>query len=404
MSGPRSDFHLVTIGADCNAADLAAELNVLARAQLAIQACQVSPGDTAVVQLNDLGCTIAQALVQQGVHVVGVQPYGEASTVANPIELPSIEVIEATPESLQAAFRRVTNSRGFDLMALPLSDWLPRHGVRLMRRGGTLIDLDPTADEVALPHQVGMLIRTDLAVHMTHRQRLSQALQLAVSGWDGRPRRQVLDVSIADVAWRKLPLGETHVTMTLTFDSGHNDLPIVQPLSMKVNPHGTYLITGGLGGFGQKTAQWLVDHGARSLVLTGRKGADTAEKIAFVEQLQAQGVAIRAVACDGSDRAQVEQLLGSIDAEMAPLVGIYHSAAVIIDQMVLEMDLPTFRQVMRNKAMAAWHLHELTKDRALEQFVMYSSVANLVGNSRQAAYSAANGFLNAWLTTGALSV
>ena len=62
--------------------------------------------------------------------------------------------------------------------------------------------------------------------------------------------------------------------------------------------------------------------------------------------------------------------------------------------MILEMDLPTFYQVMRNKALAAWHLHELTKDRELEQFVMYSSVANLVGNSRQAAYSAANGFLN----------
>ncbi|MCC6511731.1 MAG: SDR family NAD(P)-dependent oxidoreductase [Pirellulaceae bacterium] len=395
MSGPRSSFHLATIDEQPHASRLAAELNVLTRAQLAVQASQAMSGDTALIELSDLGCAIAELLIERGVTVVGVRCGGQ--TPALPL---TADIVDSTPESLQSAFRRMTHERGFALLAVGASTWLPQYGLRMLQSGGTLIDLDPSAAGMDVSEQVGMLVRTDLAVHAQRGQRLEAALRFVLTSTKGTkgttagPGRPVLDVSISDVAWRKLPLGESQVTMTLTFDSGSNPLPVVQPLAMRVNPNGTYLVTGGLGGFGQKTAQWLVNHGARSIVLTGRKGADTPDKQAFVDQLRTQGAFVRAVACDGADRRQVEQLLSEIDQQMPPLVGIYHSAAVIIDQMVVEMDLPTFYHVMRNKALAAWHLHELTQDRALEQFVMYSSVANLVGNSRQAAYSAANGFLN----------
>ncbi len=395
MAGPRDHFHLVKIDDQLSAARLVAELNVLARAQLAVgPVCGPAfstTSDPVLVELDELGCAVAQQLIQAGLPVIGVR----CSDNPPPASL-AIDTIEATPESLQAAYRRYTHGRGFALLAARLSRWLPQHGLRMLQSGGTLIDLDATAAAVDVSKQVGLLLRSDLAVYTQQARRLTQAVERAVHVFTetGGSGKQCLDVSISDVAWRKLPLGESQVTMTLNFDSGTNELPVVEPLAMRINPSGTYLITGGLGGFGQKTAEWLVDHGARSLVLTGRKGADTPDKQAFVEQLQSRGVQVRAVACDAADRPQLQQLFADIDQQMPPLVGVFHSAAVIIDQMIVEMDLPTFTQVMRNKALAAWHLHELTLDRPLEQFVMYSSVANLVGNSRQAAYSAANGFLN----------
>ncbi len=391
MSGPRQAYHLVKIDERANAAQLVSMLDLPTRAQLAIEASRVHAGDVALVELDELGCTLARLLAEQGVQVVGVRHPAMPSTFEA-----CADVAEATPESLQSVYRKMTSGKGFAILAVGLGAWLPRFGTRLLQCGGTLIDLDAVAAAADLSPEVGMLVRTDLAVHAQRPRRLSEALQRAVSTLGQSPvlERPRLDVSISDVAWRKLPLSESRVALTLTFDSGANELPVVQPLAMRVNPAGTYLITGGLGGFGQKTAQWLVEHGARSLVLTGRKGADTAEKQAFVSQLQTQGVQVWAAACDCADRQKLAQLLEQIDQQMPSLVGVIHSAAVIIDQMVTEMDLPTFFQVMRNKALAAWHLHELTKDRPLEQFVLYSSVANLVGNSRQAAYSAANGFLN----------
>lgn len=401
MTGSRQSFHLVKIDEQLDASRLAGDLSLRTRAHLALESVQARAGDTALVELTELGCEIARLLLERGVQVVGVRR--PSTTSVN--QLP-IKTVEAAPESLQAAYSQATAGQGFALIVAGLADWLPAHGLRLLQAGGTLVDLDSTAAAAEVPKQVGWLVRTDLAVHAQRRGRMEQALLSAVQAFSESvtTTRPVLDVSIADVAYRKLPLGESQVSMTLTFPSpkpqgaspvsNDNTLPVVQPLAMQINPHGTYLITGGLGGFGQKTAQWLVDHGARSLVLTGRRGPDTPEKQAFVAQLESQGARVWAAACDGANREQVAQLLQQIDQQSPPLVGVYHSAAVIIDHMIVELDLPTFHQVMRNKALASWHLHELTLDRPLEQFVMYSSVANLVGNSRQAAYSAANGFLN----------
>ncbi len=113
-----------------------------------------------------------------------------------------------------------------------------------------------------------------------------------------------------------------------------------------------------------------------------------------MESLRQQGVQVLAAACDTSDLGQLEQLFQEIANEMPPLTGVIHSAALIQDQPIAELDDATVANVLRSKALGAWNLHLLTQSMALEHFVLYSSIANLVGNSRQSAYSAANGFLN----------
>ncbi len=101
-----------------------------------------------------------------------------------------------------------------------------------------------------------------------------------------------------------------------------------------------------------------------------------------------------AAACDTSDLDSLSRLFDQIHNTLPPLKGIFHSGALIIDQPIAEMDLATFHKVMRSKALGALNLHQLSEQLPLDHFVLYSSVANLVGNSRQSAYSSANGFLN----------
>src|SRR5690606_3391140 len=96
----------------------------------------------------------------------------------------------------------------------------------------------------------------------------------------------------------------------------------------------TYLVTGGLGGFGLRTARWLAEKGARHLVLIGRSGAATDEARDGLAALQSQGVTVHAAACDVTDRAALDALLREVAASLPPLAGVVHAATVIDDGLV----------------------------------------------------------------------
>jgi amino acid adenylation domain-containing protein len=165
--------------------------------------------------------------------------------------------------------------------------------------------------------------------------------------------------------------------------------------SRLIRPDATYLVTGGLGGFGLAIAQWLATQGARSLALIGRSGAARAEAQSAVAAMRAAGVDVMAIAADVSDAAQVSAVLGAIAATGRPLLGIIHAAGIIDDALLGDLDADRVRRVFAPKAVGAWHLHALTAGLPLDFFVCCSSVAGLLGSVGQAHYAAANRFLDA---------
>ncbi|AUX47812.1 polyketide synthase [Sorangium cellulosum] len=161
-----------------------------------------------------------------------------------------------------------------------------------------------------------------------------------------------------------------------------------------VRPDGAYLIAGGLGGLGLSLAAWLVAQGARHLALVGRSAATEAAQGA-IAALQEQGAEVLTLQADVSRRDDVARVLSELDRRMPPLRGVVHAAMVLEDRTALGIDAALLGRVTAPKVQGAWNLHEATRDRALDFFVMYSSAASLLGPPGQGSYAAANAFLDA---------
>ncbi|MEZ4725557.1 MAG: type I polyketide synthase [Caldilineaceae bacterium] len=159
-------------------------------------------------------------------------------------------------------------------------------------------------------------------------------------------------------------------------------------------PEATYLITGGLTGIGLATAAWLADQGATHLLLLGRR-PPSAETEAILDGLRAEGVSVTVAQCDVTDYEQLQKVFERID-QANPLRGVIHAAGVLDDGVLTNQAWPRFDRVLRPKLQGAWHLHRLTQEMSLDFFVLYSSVAALLGNQGQANHAAANAFLDAF--------
>jgi myxalamid-type polyketide synthase MxaB len=161
----------------------------------------------------------------------------------------------------------------------------------------------------------------------------------------------------------------------------------------EIQGEATYLITGGLGALGLQVARWLVDQGARHLVLSSRRGPKSSEQSQAIGRLEAAGAEVRVIPADVTSRESVERLVGTVRSTGPPLRGVVHAAGVLDDGMLRMQDWPRFEQVMRPKVAGAWYLHEFTKD--LDFFVLFSSGVGLVGAHGQGNYAAGNAFLDA---------
>nr|WP_320010985.1 type I polyketide synthase [uncultured Desulfobulbus sp.] len=186
--------------------------------------------------------------------------------------------------------------------------------------------------------------------------------------------------------------------IVVTYRNGIRE--VVQPVpaqqeSLCFPEEASFLVTGGLGGFGLRTARWLVEKGARHLVLISRSGPVSDEAQVALEEFRQGKVEVLAQACDVTDRAGMKLLLEKIDATMPPLAGIVHAATVIDDGLIRTMDEAQIQKVMGPKVLGAYNLHQLTLEQALDFFILFSSATTLFGNPGQGNYVAANSALEA---------
>jgi len=239
---------------------------------------------------------------------------------------------------------------------------------RVLRRehpelGGTLIDVDPQA---ALEAQVDGLVAG------------LRAPPSEASAADDEPGRR-------EVAVRG---GRRHAPRLVRYQ------PAAGAAERGVRSGASYLVTGGLSGLGLLTARWLVERGARALALVGRRGR-TAEAEPVLQWIEGQGVQLHVAQADVASAADLSGVLRAVRAALPPLAGVFHCAGALADRALPRQTRDTFEAVCAPKIAGAWNLHTLTREDALDWFVLFSSNSAMIGLAGQANYAAANAFLDA---------
>ncbi|MGW1979103.1 SDR family NAD(P)-dependent oxidoreductase [Streptomyces sp. NPDC001889] len=217
-------------------------------------------------------------------------------------------------------------------------------------------------------------------------------------------------VADAEEAFRRMARAQHIGKVQLRFDPDHQGdhlAPVAQPVdetlagppaetpaAPPIRPDGSYVITGGLGGIGRKLASWLVERGARDLLLLGR--SPLGERADALRELARTGARVAYHAVDVADEDALRTVLREHERAGGPPVrGVLHAAGVIELASAAELDPGRFDAMVRPKVTGAWNLHRLLEHRPLDFFVLFSSASAVLGSPRLGAYAAANAALDA---------
>ncbi|MDL1883139.1 SDR family NAD(P)-dependent oxidoreductase [Anaerolineae bacterium CFX8] len=165
--------------------------------------------------------------------------------------------------------------------------------------------------------------------------------------------------------------------------------------AVTIRPGATYLITGGLGGIGLHIAGWLVEQGARHLVLTGRSTPDETIRV-VIGKTEAAGANVSIALSDVTSESDTADLLAEIERTLPPLRGVIHAAGALDDGVLLQQDWTRFTTALRPKLNGAWNLYRQAAGLPLDFLILFSAGAALLGSPGQGNYTAANAFLDSF--------
>ncbi|TXS35121.1 SDR family NAD(P)-dependent oxidoreductase [Streptomyces sp. t39] len=359
---------------------------------------RLEPGETVLIDLPPQ--VAVRAAVEQVARVLGARI---VTTSAAPGQDAADLVVDPADPAWTDAVRAATGGRGVDLvLASPAGR--PGDGrLDAVADGGRYITFGGTGGR-ALGAEAYSRGLTLSAVHLPallgpRSRRFAAAL---ASAW-----RLLADGKLDPLPVRTRPMADAVAALresveaaaggvrTVLVDAADVTGVTALPLSGgRFRPDGTYLLTGGLGALGLSLAEYLAAHGAGCLVLLGRSapGPDAAAR---VEALRAAGTQVTTERCDAADPDAVRAVLARVREQLPPLRGVVHAAGLLEDATVRNLTEEQVSRVLAPKTAGARNLDEATEGDPLDLFVLFSSAAALVGNAGQAAYAAANSYLDA---------
>jgi acyl transferase domain-containing protein/NADPH:quinone reductase-like Zn-dependent oxidoreductase/acyl carrier protein len=354
-----------------------------------VDLAKLQPGERVLVHAGAGG--VGMAAVQLAQHI-GAEVFATASPgkwgALRELGIDDEHLASSRDLGFRESFLSATGQKGVDVVLNALAGDFVDASLDLLADGGRFIEMGK-AD-----------IRDGETVAADHPGVDYQAFDLTDAGRDriGEILGEVADLFAAGTL-RLAPIVTWSVSRAVGafryLRDGRNVGKVVLTIPQPPDPEGTVLITGGTGALGASVARHLaaVDR-VRHLLLVSRRGPNVEGASELRADLAELGCEARVVACDVTDRDQLEELIGSIPGGH-PLTGVVHTAGVLDDGLIGDLDAERMARVIGPKADAALLLHELTEHLDLARFVLFSSAAATFGSPGQGNYTAANAFLDA---------
>ncbi len=304
------------------------------------------------------------------------------------------QVFDSRSASFAAPLLIATGGRGVDVVLNSLAGELIEPSFTVLARGGCFVEIGKR--DIKSPLWVEALGR-ELRYHIVDWGETAQREPALIGAMLGRLVASLADGSLAPLPRHAFALTDAARSFRFMAQARHAGRIVLRhagATAWQPSRRGSYLVTGGLSGLGLEVARWLGERGAGRLVLVGRRGI-TPQAAPVIAALRARGVAVLVEALDVADEAALRALLSRIRADGPPLRGVWHSAGVLDDAALLQQDEARFAQVFAPKLTGAVLLDRLTRADALDTFVLFSSVAGVLGSAGQANHAAAAAFLDA---------
>jgi acyl transferase domain-containing protein/NADPH:quinone reductase-like Zn-dependent oxidoreductase/acyl carrier protein len=298
----------------------------------------------------------------------------------------------------------LTQGEGVDLVLNSLAGEAINKSLSLLRQGGRFIEIGKT--DIYKDRKIGMRpLRKGASLFVVE---LSEAFQQQTDLMPSLLRevlRRFESKDLSPLPHRVFPVARIADAFRYMAQAKHVGKLIIsmkdaaglqverRPRPAAIDADGSYLITGGLGGFGLAAADRLARRGARHLALAGRSGPSPTAQAA-VDALRRRGVEVTVFQMDVADREQVKNVIAAIQRTTHPLRGIMHAAMVLDDAPIERLNEERMWKAMAPKILGAWNLHALTAETPLDFFVLFSSIASIIGNPGQTNYVAGNVFLD----------
>jgi acyl transferase domain-containing protein/acyl carrier protein len=332
--------------------------------------------------------------------LVGAEIYATAGSAAKRDYLRSLgvqHVFDSRSLDFADEVRAATKGEGVDLVLNSLAgEFVPR-SLALLRSGGRFLELGKH-DHLSASQIAAHGDRVEY--HVIDWGETARADPALISGMLRALIARASRGELPSLPLHSFPLSDATRAFRYMAQAHHiGKIVLTQPAAPQqeaalVRADASYLITGGLGGLGLLTAEWLAAQGARALALMGRSAPDDAvrRRIAALEQA---GVRVLVFTGDVASPDRVAGLIARVAAELPPLHGVIHAAGTLDDGALSQQSWPRFENVLAAKVAGAWHLHTQTRQLPLDFFVLYSSAAALLGSAGQTNHAAANSFLDA---------
>ncbi|MFG1380954.1 SDR family NAD(P)-dependent oxidoreductase [Xanthobacter versatilis] len=354
----------------------------------------IKAGDRVLIHSASGGVGIAAIRVAQ---MVGAEIFATASPHKHDFlrSLGVTHIMNSRDTAFADEIMRLTGGRGVDIVLNSLGGEAIPASLSVVAPGGHFVEIGKrdiwSVDEARA-------VRGDITYSIVNfditaveepelvRALLAEALELMSSGALGQPVTTVYGVEDALDAMAAMQKARHTGKLVLA-------TPAAGERRGDFAADATYLVTGAFGGIGRLVAGWMVERGARTLALVGRRPPDR-EAEAAIAALRAAGARVEVFAADVGDEAALAQVLAAVDAGMPALRGVIHAAGVLDDGVLTALDPARLESVFAAKVRGAYALHRATAHRPLDLFVLFSSLGSVLGAPGQANYAAANAFLD----------